>query len=260
VLVTALLSLWVFYGFYNQQTRDALHSQCQVISRALALYEDPAQAVDTLAGRYDAVRVTLIDPANTYVDAGVSIGQDTIIWPGAVITGETTIGANCTIGPHARLDAVTIGDGCEIRQGSFVTASTLGNKVTVGPFAYIRPDCDVRDGARVGAHTELVRSTLHEGVKMSHFSYIGDTEVGEGTNIGAGAITCNYDGKQKNHTKIGDGAFIGSDAILVAPVTIGAGAYVGAGSVITKDVPPQSLGIGRATQETIEGWARRRKQ
>lgn len=203
--------------------------------------------------------VTLIDPANTYVDAGVNIGQDTVIWPGAVITGETTIGANCTIGPHVNLDSVTVGDGCTLRQGSFVTASTLGNAVTVGPFAYIRPDCDVQDNARVGAHTELVRSVLHEGVKMSHFSYIGDSEVGPGTNIGAGAITCNYDGKNKHHTKIGDGAFIGSDAVLVAPVIIGAGAYVAAGSVITKDVPHSGLGIGRSKQENIEGWARRRR-
>ena len=201
--------------------------------------------------------VTLIDPANTYVDAGVTIGQDTIIWPGAVITGDTTIGDRCTIGPHVQLDRVTLGDGCTIRQGSLVVGSTLGNAVTVGPCAYIRPDCEVQDKARVGAHTELVRSTLHEGVKMSHFSYIGDTEVGPGTNIGAGVITANYDGQQKNHTNIGDGAFIGSDAVLVAPVTIGAGAYVAAGSAITKDVPPEGLGIGRARQENIEDWAHR---
>ena len=203
--------------------------------------------------------VTLIDPATTYVDAGVTIGQDTVVWPGAVITGASTIGANCTIGPHVQLDGVTVGGGCLIRQGSVVSGSTLGNRVTVGPFAFIRPDCDVQDDARVGAHTELVRSVLHERVKMSHFSYVGDTEVGPGSNLGAGIVTCNYDGKAKHHTKIGDGAFIGSDAILVAPVIVGAGAYVAAGSVITKDVPNGGLGIGRSRQENIEGWARRKK-
>lgn len=223
------------------------------LAQAEAIARDRVREALMLAG------VTLIDPANTYVDATVTVGQDTIIWPGAVITGDTTIGESCTIGPHVQLDSVTLGDACEIRQGSFLTASTVGNQVTVGPFAYIRPGCEVHDTARVGAHTELVRSTLHEAVKMSHFSYIGDTEVGEKTNIGAGAITCNYDGKNKNHTKIGEGAFIGSDAILVAPVTIGPGASVGAGSVITKDVPPDSLGIGRSKQENIEGWARRSK-
>lgn len=204
--------------------------------------------------------VTLIDPAATYLDADVVIGPDTVIWPGAVITGNTVIGAHCTIGPHVQLDSVTLGDRCHIRQGSFVSASTLGNGCLIGPFAFIRPECHVHDDARVGAHTELVRSVLHEGVKMSHFSYVGDTEVGTGANLGAGAITANYDGKRKNHTKIGDGCFIGSDAVLIAPVIIEAGAYVAAGSVITKDVPHGGLGIGRSKQANIEGWVRRKRQ
>jgi bifunctional UDP-N-acetylglucosamine pyrophosphorylase/glucosamine-1-phosphate N-acetyltransferase len=175
-----------------------------------------------------------------------------------VILGRTTIGGNCTIGPHARLEDMTIGDGCEVRQGSCLAGSELADAVTVGPFAYIRPECRVEAGARVGAHTELVRSVIHAGVKMSHFSYIGDTEVLEGTNIGAGVVTCNYDGKYKHHTRIGEGAVVGSDAALVAPVIIGAGAYVAAGSVITKDVPGGALGLGRARQENIEGWVRRK--
>ena len=203
--------------------------------------------------------VTMIDPATTYVDAGVQIGADTVVWPGAIITRDTRIGANCTIGPHVQLDSVTAGEGCQIRQGSVVSGSTLGDRVTVGPFAFIRPDCTIEDEARIGAHTELVRSVVQRGTKMSHFSYVGDTEIGAGSNIGAGVVTCNYDGQSKHRTTIGDGAFIGSDAILVAPVTIGAGAYVGAGSVITKDVPAEALGLGRSRQENLEGWVRRKR-
>lgn len=203
--------------------------------------------------------VTLIDPDATYIDASVQVGQDTTIWPGTVITGDSRLGTNCTIGPHVELDGVIVGDACTIRQGSFVTGSLIGNGVTIGPFAFIRPDCQVEDEARVGAHTELVRTVLQRGVKMSHFSYVGDSQVGPGCNIGAGVVTCNYDGKQKHQTRIGDGAFIGSDAILVAPVSIGAGAYVAAGSVITKDVPPEALAIERAEQRNIDDWAKRRK-
>ncbi|MEI6502560.1 MAG: bifunctional UDP-N-acetylglucosamine diphosphorylase/glucosamine-1-phosphate N-acetyltransferase GlmU [Armatimonadota bacterium] len=227
------------------------------INNRVQLAQAETKARDRVREALMMAGVTLIDPATTYVDAGATIGQDTVVWPGAVITGASTIGANCTIGPHVQLDGVTVGGGCLIRQGSVVSGSTLGNRVAVGPFAFIRPDCDVQDDARVGAHTELVRSVLHERVKMSHFSYVGDTEVGPGSNLGAGIVTCNYDGKAKHHTKIGDGAFIGSDAILVAPVIVGAGAYVAAGSVITKDVPNGGLGIGRSRQENIEDWARR---
>ncbi|MEN6547075.1 MAG: bifunctional UDP-N-acetylglucosamine diphosphorylase/glucosamine-1-phosphate N-acetyltransferase GlmU [Armatimonadia bacterium] len=203
---------------------------------------------------------TLIDPTSTYLDAGVTIGPDTIIWPGAMILGNTTIGANCTIGPNTRLEDAVIGEGCEIRHASTISNSTLHSRVTVGPFAYIRPDCEVGDDSRVGAHTELVRTTLGRGVKDSHFSYLGDCEVGDGTNIGAGTITCNYDGETKHRTTIGENAFIGSDAVLVAPVTIAAGAYIAAGSSITKDVPEAALGIGRARQEVIENWAKRRRK
>ncbi len=203
--------------------------------------------------------VTMIDPGATYVDAGVEIGQDTVLWPGTVITGETKIGANCTIGPQVQLNDVAMGDGCQIRQGSWLAASALGNGVSIGPFAFVRADCCVEDEARVGAHSEIVRATIGRKVRMSHFSYAGDTNIGAGSNIGAGVVTCNYDGRAKHRTEIGDGAFIGSDAILVAPVTIGAGAYVAAGSVITEDVPPDGLGIERAEQRNIEGWATRRR-
>jgi bifunctional UDP-N-acetylglucosamine pyrophosphorylase / glucosamine-1-phosphate N-acetyltransferase len=204
--------------------------------------------------------VTMIDPAATYVDVGVEIGPDTVIWPGAVLTGATTIGAGCTIGPHVQLNDITLGDGCEVRQGSGLTGSTIGERVTIGPFAFIRSDCRIEDQARVGAHTEMVRSVIGRHAKMSHFSYAGDSEIGAGTNIGAGVVTCNYDGQSKHRTTIGAGAFIGSDAILVAPVNVAPGAYVAAGSVITKDVPTGALGIGRAKQDNLEGWVERKRR
>lgn len=207
-----------------------------------------------------AAGATLIDPANTYIDADVEIGQDTVIWPGALLLGSTCVGEGCIVGPGVQIEDCVLGSGCEIRHGSYLRGSILGERVAVGPFAYIRPDCQVGDEARVGAHAEIVRAVLGAKVKDSHFSYLGDAEVGAGTNIGAGVITCNYDGKTKHRTIIGSNAFIGSDSLLIAPVTVGNGAYVGAGSVITRDVPEEALGIGRARQENIEGWAQHKQQ
>ena len=204
--------------------------------------------------------VTFIDPANSYVEAGVQVGRDTVIWPGTVLKGNTVIGEGCEIGPHAVLFEATIGHGSRVLNGSVVTASRVGDRVQVGPFAHLRENSSVDDEARVGSHTELVRTHLGAGVKDQHFSYLGDATVGPGCNIGAGVITCNYDGAVKHPTIIGAGAFIGSDAVLVAPVTIGDGAYVAAGSLINKDVPAQALGISRAPQENREEWAQRRRQ
>jgi bifunctional UDP-N-acetylglucosamine pyrophosphorylase/glucosamine-1-phosphate N-acetyltransferase len=204
--------------------------------------------------------VTLIDPANTYVETGVKVGPDTVIWPGAVITGETVIGTGCTIGPHVQIDSCAIGDGSTIKQGSVLAASWFGRGVEVGPYSHVRPDCVIGDEARIGTHSELVRTKLGRGVKDLHFSYLGDAEVGEDSNIGAGTITCNYDGKYKHKTKIGRKAFIGSDTVIVAPVVIGDEALTAAGSVINRDVPDGALGVARAKQETHEGWVQRRRE
>lgn len=223
-----------------------------------------AQAEATLRQRVNealmAAGVTLLDPATTYVEASVTIGPDTVLLPGCLITGQTTIGAGCTIGPYVQIADCTVGDGCQLRQGSVLTGSTLAAQVQVGPYSHLRPGCQIDEGARIGTYAELVRTHVGAGVKCLHFGYLGDTEVGAGANIGAGTITCNYDGQSKHHTVIGAGAFIGSDTILVAPVTIGEGAYTAAGSVITKAVPAESLGIGRAKQDTLEGWARQRRE
>lgn len=200
--------------------------------------------------------VTVVDPSNTYVDAGVEVGCDTVLWPGTILQGATKIGSDCTIGPFTHLIDVVAGDGVVI-QHSVVTRSRIEDQVTIGPFAHIRPETVIKRAAKVGDFVEIKKSTIGEGSKVPHLSYVGDTTMGTGVNFSAGAITCNYDGVHKHPTVIEDGAFIGSNANLVAPVTVGKDALVGAGSTITKPVPPGSLAIGRARQEVKEGYRRR---
>jgi bifunctional UDP-N-acetylglucosamine pyrophosphorylase/glucosamine-1-phosphate N-acetyltransferase len=180
--------------------------------------------------------VTIVDPATTYVDALVSIEPDTVIQPQSHLAGRTSVGAGCIIGPNAYVANSTIGDRAEIVQ-SVVKDSTVGEEATVGPFAHLRGKSIIEPGAHIGNFVETKNTRMRRGAKASHLSYIGDAEVGERANIGAGTITCNYDGKKKNRTKIGAGAFIGSNSSLVAPLEIGEGALTGAGSVVLKDVP-----------------------
>ncbi len=187
--------------------------------------------------------VTLIDPATTYIEIGVQIGQDTIIYPGTYLQGQTRLGQDCIIGPHTIIQDSTIGDSCVI-QSSVLEKATLEEEVRVGPFAHLRPGAHLGRGVYVGNYAEVKKSYLGPGTKMHHFSYVGDATIGEEVNIGAGTITCNYDGQRKHPTTIEDGAFIGSDTMLVAPVHIGAGAKTGAGSVVTRDVPPDSVAYG----------------
>jgi bifunctional UDP-N-acetylglucosamine pyrophosphorylase/glucosamine-1-phosphate N-acetyltransferase len=196
--------------------------------------------------------VTLMDPEVTYIEPGVSIGPDTIIWPNVYLLGRTVIGEDCVIEPNVKIADSTLADNVRVKMGSVITESKLAAKVEVGPYSHLRPLSDLREKARVGNFVEVKKSVLHEGVKANHLTYLGDADIGAGTNVGAGTITCNYDGVKKHPTIIGEGAFIGSNTALVAPVTIGAGAYVGAGSTINKDVPPGKLGIARARQVTLE--------
>lgn len=187
--------------------------------------------------------VTIQDPHSTYIDSTVQVGADTVILANTHIRGQTTIGANCEIGPNSIIENCTIGQGCR------VTASVLGGAVmednsNIGPFGHLRQGARLCQGAHMGNFGEMKNSTLGPGAKMGHFSYLGDTTVGAQANIGAGTITCNYDGQRKHPTTIGDGAFIGSDTLLVAPVTVGEGARTGAGSVVTHDVPPHTLVYG----------------
>ncbi|MEW6388766.1 MAG: bifunctional UDP-N-acetylglucosamine diphosphorylase/glucosamine-1-phosphate N-acetyltransferase GlmU [Thermodesulfobacteriota bacterium] len=192
--------------------------------------------------------VTLIDPESTYIESLVTIGRDTVIYPHVYLEGDTVIGENCLIEPSVKIVDSTLGNDVHVKMGCVITRSRLAAGVDIGPFAHLRPGADLRSRVHIGNFVEVKKSVLHEGVKAGHLTYLGDAEVGPGTNVGAGTITCNYDGVNKHRTTIEEGAFIGSNTALVAPVTIGKGAYVGAGSTITKDVPPGKLGISRARQ------------
>jgi bifunctional UDP-N-acetylglucosamine pyrophosphorylase/glucosamine-1-phosphate N-acetyltransferase len=197
--------------------------------------------------------VTIQDPLFTYIGPEVEIGRDTTILPGTFILGKTKIGENCTIGPHTRIVDSAIGQDTSI-QFSQILEAKLGPENTVGPFAYIRPGTVSGVKVKFGDFVEVKNSQIGNGTKVPHLTYLGDSEVGAGVNIGAGTITCNYDGVHKHRTVIKDGAFIGSNANLVAPVVIGAGAIIGAGSTITKEVPDKALGIARSKQDVKLNW------
>lgn len=206
-----------------------------------------------------AAGVTLIDPATTYVDPDVEVGADTVIHPGVVIEGQTRIGAACEIQAHVRIVNSEIADQVTINNFCLLVGARVARGAQVGPFAHLRLDTEVGEGARVGNFVELKKTTLGPGSKANHLSYLGDATIGANVNVGAGTITCNYDGEKKHPTVIEDGAFIGSDTQLIAPVRVGKGAYVGAGSSITEDVPAGGLAIGRGRQTNIEGWVERKK-
>jgi bifunctional UDP-N-acetylglucosamine pyrophosphorylase/glucosamine-1-phosphate N-acetyltransferase len=197
--------------------------------------------------------VTIIDPSSTYIGPDVEIGQDTILYPGTILAGGTEIGEDCIIGPHTEIHNCKIGKGTAIRQ-SVAYDSEIGNDVAIGPFAHIRPLSNIHDDVKIGNFVEIKKAVFGKGSKASHLSYIGDAEVGSNVNIGCGSITVNYDGKNKFLTKIEDNVFIGCNSNLVAPVTVGEGAYVAAGSTITQDVPGEALAIARAKQVNKEDY------
>ncbi|MBP2636778.1 MAG: glmU [Firmicutes bacterium] len=203
--------------------------------------------------------VTIMDPNSTFIDSQVEIGADTTIYPFTWIEGQSIIGANCEIGPNSRLSNTTVGEGTTIHF-SYTHDCVVGKHVTLGPYVHLRPDTCLKDGVKVGNFVEVKNSTVGEKSKIPHLSYIGDTDMGSGVNIGSGTITVNYDGKHKHRTTIEDDAFIGCNTNLVAPVTVGRGSYVAAGSTITKNVPPSSLGVARARQNNIEGWAEKQRR
>jgi len=207
-----------------------------------------------------ALGVTLLDPSSTFIDDDVTIGGGTVIHPGVTLEGRTRIGANCRIRSWVRITDSTIGDNVFINDSCVIDESRVDDDGRVGPFAHLRPGSHMKDGSRVGNFVELKKTVLGEGSKANHLAYLGDTTVGAGVNVGAGTITCNYDGVKKHHTVIEDGAFIGSDSQLVAPITIGAGAYIAAGSSITEDVPPGALGIARGRQTNVLDWATKKRR
>ena len=203
--------------------------------------------------------VTLVDPATTWVQPGVVVGPDTVLHPGVYLEGETRIGSGCEIHSGVRIIDSTIGDSVVINNFCVIRQSAVASGAVVGPFAQLRPASTVGENAHVGNFVELKNTTLGRGSKANHLAYLGDATIGEKVNVGAGTITCNYDGVAKHPTVIEDGAFIGSDSQLIAPVRVGKNAYVAAGSSITEDVPAGSLGIARGRQTNIADWAERKK-
>ena len=202
--------------------------------------------------------VTVVDPAATYVDAEVTIEPETTLLPGTHLEGSCVIARGATVGPNCRLVDTSVGEGATVTYTVSLGAQ-VGERASVGPFAYLRPGALLEAGAKAGTYVEIKNSTVGPGSKVPHLSYIGDATIGRDVNVGAGTITCNYDGLAKHPTEIGDGAFIGSDTMLIAPVSIGDGAVTGAGSAIAQDVPAGALAVERAEQRIVEGWADRRR-
>jgi bifunctional UDP-N-acetylglucosamine pyrophosphorylase/glucosamine-1-phosphate N-acetyltransferase len=207
-----------------------------------------------------AAGVTLIDPATTYIDPGVVVGPDTVIHPGVVLQGQTRVGSACEIHAYSRIADSEIGDHVTILNFCLIVGARVAHSAAIGPFAHLRPETEVGERAKIGNFVELKKTSLGTGAKVNHLSYLGDATVGPNVNVGAGTITCNYDGQRKHQTVIEEGAFIGSDSQLIAPVRIGKGAYVAAGSSITDDVPAGSLGIARGRQKNVEAWVERKKK
>jgi bifunctional UDP-N-acetylglucosamine pyrophosphorylase/glucosamine-1-phosphate N-acetyltransferase len=199
--------------------------------------------------------VTILEPERTVIEPGVRVGKDTVIHPGASLLGDTAVGRECVIQQGAWLRDTVVGDGTTVEPYSVLDGAVVGDACRVGPFARLRPASRLLRGSRVGNFVEVKNSVLGEGAKANHLSYVGDATVGEGANIGAGVITCNYDGVGKHPTEIGPGAFLGSDTLLVAPVKVGAGASTAAGSIITRNVPDGALAVSRVRQKNLEGWA-----
>jgi bifunctional UDP-N-acetylglucosamine pyrophosphorylase/glucosamine-1-phosphate N-acetyltransferase len=206
-----------------------------------------------------AAGVTIVDPATTYIDPDVQVGADTVIHPGVALEGQTRIGAACEIHAHVRIVDSEISDLVTINNFCLIVGARVADGAQVGPFAHLRPETQVGEKARIGNFVELKKTSMGAGSKANHLTYLGDATIGAGVNVGAGTITCNYDGERKHPTVIEDGAFIGSDSQLIAPVRVGKGAYVAAGSSITEDVPAGSLGIARGRQTNVDGWVERKK-
>ena len=222
------------------------------LAQATAVAQQRINRVHMLAG------VTMLDPASVWIEPDVTLGTDVEILPLTLLKGTTTIGSGCTIGPNTRIVDSTVGSNCVIEE-SILVGATLEDTVRIGPRAYLRPGTIMRTGSRAGTHVEIKKSDIGANSKVPHLSYLGDTTLGQNVNIGAGAITCNYDGVSKHPTTIGDRSFIGSDTMFVAPVTIGCDVVTGAGSVITRDVPDGALAIERNEQRILENWTQRKR-
>lgn len=241
--LTDLLEMAVTQGCVVETQTIYDVAQCVGINTRVQLANAEAGMRERIRERVMLAGVTLNDPASTFIDADVEIGQDTVIFANTHLEGKTRIGSDCVIGPNAIVRDSVIGDGCEVGP-SVIESSTLEDHVQMGPFCHLRPKSYLSRHVHLGNYAEVKNSRLGEGVHMGHFSYAGDAEIGAHTNYSAGVITCNYDGKNKNKTIIGENVFIGSDSMLVAPLTLGDNSRTGAGSVVTKNVPANALAVG----------------
>lgn len=233
-------------------------AECLGVNSRIQLAEATKHLQRRINAAHLAAGVTMVDPDQVWIGPDVRIERDVELLPQTFLMGCTQVGEDSVIGPNSRLTDTVVGRGCVVDETVAVEAR-IDDGATCGPRAYLRPAAHLCEGAKAGTHVEIKKSTVGKGSKVPHLSYIGDTTIGEGVNIGAGSITCNYDGKKKHATVVGDGAFIGSDTMMVAPVSIGAGAIVGAGSCITKDVAPDALALTRPEQREVAGWAAKKR-
>ena len=203
--------------------------------------------------------VMMMDPSAVYVEDSVTVGEGTLLLPGTILRGETSVGRNCTIGPNTMLTNCTVGENVVIN-ASQCEDSTIEQNCELGPYTHVRPHCVVGEGSKLGAFVQVKNSNLGKGTSMSHLTYVGDSDVGDGCNFGCGVITCNYDGFVKSRTKIGSHVFVGCNTNFVPPVTVGDGAFIAAATTVTEDIPDNALSIGRARQQNREGWAQRNRE
>ncbi|OUO96424.1 bifunctional UDP-N-acetylglucosamine diphosphorylase/glucosamine-1-phosphate N-acetyltransferase GlmU [Rubneribacter badeniensis] len=233
-------------------------AECLGVNSRIQLAEATKHLQRRINAAHLAAGVTMVDPDQVWIGPDVRIERDVELLPQTFLMGCTQVGEDSVIGPNSRLTDTVVGRGCVVDETVAVEAR-IDDGATCGPRAYLRPAAHLCEGAKAGTHVEIKKSTVGKGSKVPHLSYIGDATIGEDVNIGAGSITCNYDGKKKHATVVGDGAFIGSDTMMVAPVSIGAGAIVGAGSCITKDVAPDALALTRPEQREVAGWAAKKR-
>ena len=220
---------------------------------------DDAAARDEAAARLIAEGVIVYLPETCVIDPEVEVAAGTVIEPFVQLLGKTRIGIGCRVRSFSVIENCTLADNVLIRQSCVLEESSIAAGANIGPFAHLRPGCEIGEQVHIGNFVEAKKAKLHKGVKAGHLTYLGDAEIGANTNIGAGVITCNYDGTHKHRTEVGAGSFIGSDSTLVAPVKLGEGVFVGAGSCITKDVPSDALAVGRSRKIVKEGWAGKRR-
>ena len=249
-----LLSSGKKIGAYAIEDNDEIRG----INNRIQLNEAETIMRERINRRHMTEGVTMINPSATYIEAGVKIGADTIIGANVELKGSTVIGENCEIGQGSRLENAVIGNGVSV-MSSVILDSEIGDNTNVGPFAYVRPNCKVGSNVKVGDFVEIKNSSIDDDTKISHLTYIGDSDVGKNVNFGCGTVTCNYDGTNKYRSEIGDNVFVGCNTNLVSPVKVGDRSYIAAGSTITEDIPEGSLSIARSRQTVKEGWADKKK-